>query len=178
MNSRSTLKVIISLHCVLVSLAVADGGGGGAMPGFVKDGVGTEAVQRTLALDEEARKEALRIMGVRYPESSVTYWHSDARTGWVLQGRGRSGEFTAGFVVAAGRIVDCHVLEYRESRGRDIRSKRFLRQFRDAALRDDQQLDRRIDGITGATISVKSITNLARLALYFDQEIQPPAATE
>jgi Na+-translocating ferredoxin:NAD+ oxidoreductase RnfG subunit len=177
MNSRSTLKVIVWLHCVLGSLAVADGGGG-AVPAFVKDGLGPEAVQRTLELDEETRTETLRIMGGRYPETTVAYWQSGTRTGWILQGRGRSGEFTAGFVVSAGRIVDCRVLEYRESHGKAIKSERFLRQFRDAALRDDRQLDRRIDGLTGATISVKSITNLARLALYFDQKIPPPAATE
>jgi len=179
MNSRSTLKAIIWLHCALGSLAVADGGGGAMpVPAFVKDGVGMEAVQRALELDAEARMETLRIMGGRYPVSPVTYWQTDTRTGWILHGRGRSGVFTAGFVIAEGRIVDCRVLEYRERHGNAIKSKSFLQQFLDAGLRDDRQLDRRIDGVTGATISVTSFTNLARLALYLDQKVQPPGAAE
>ena len=168
MRSKDTVKAIIRLYCVLGSLAVA-AGGGELLPDFINDALGTNAVRRALVLDEAAGTEVLRIMDGNDPETRVAYWQAAASTAWILQGRGRTGVFTAGFVVYEGRIVDCRVLEYHESHGRAIKSKRFLRQFRNAGLRDDRQLDRRIDGVTGATISVKSITNLARLALFLDQ---------
>ncbi len=168
MRSKDTVKAIIRLYCVLGSLAVV-AGGGELLPDFFNDALGTNAVRHELVLDEATNTEVLRIMGGNYPETRIAYWQVDASTAWILQGRGRTGVFTSGFVVSDGRIADCSVLEYHESYGKAIKSKRFLRQFQKAGLRDDRQLDRRIDGVTGATISVKSITNLARLALFLDQ---------
>jgi hypothetical protein len=49
-----------------------------------------------------------------------------------------------------------------------VRAERFVRQFKGASLTKDRGLNRRIDGITGATISVNAMKNMARLALYLD----------
>ena len=84
---------------------------------------------------------------------------------WVLETRGRSNTITVGFVVRDGRIQKTEVLVYRERRGREILARSFLRQFEGVSLTEQHRLDRRIDGITGATISVNTMQNLARLAL-------------
>jgi hypothetical protein len=115
------------------------------------------------------------ILGHAYPRASVTYWRADGKTVWILDGRGKSGWFKAGFAVSEGRITLCEVLDYRESRGREVRSRRFLRQFDGLALRrGTHELDRRVDGISGATISVNAMLNLARLALLLDAAAHDP----
>jgi hypothetical protein len=108
------------------------------------------------------------ILGYVYPHPHVNYWRTGGKTVWILEGRGRSSRFTAGFVLDGGRIAASEVLDYRGDRGREIRSRSFLRQFVGAGLRENRKLDRKIDGITGATISVNAVENLARLALYLD----------
>ena len=61
------------------------------------------------------------------------------------------------------------VLVYRESRGEEVRTPSFLKQFKDAKLTRGDRLDREIDGIAGATLSVGAMERMARLALFFDQ---------
>jgi hypothetical protein len=64
------------------------------------------------------------------------------------------------------------VLEFRESRGWEVRYPFFTDQFGGIGLRPDLQLDRPIDGISGATLSVRALKKLARLALYLTQQTQ------
>jgi hypothetical protein len=59
------------------------------------------------------------------------------------------------------------VLAFRESRGWEIRHPAFTQQFKDATLIDNA-LDRHIDGVSGATLSVWAMTAVTRLALYLD----------
>ena len=58
------------------------------------------------------------------------------------------------------------VLEFRESRGWEVRYPFFTDQYNDARLDARDQIDRRIDGITGATLSVNAVTRVVRLALF------------
>ena len=63
------------------------------------------------------------------------------------------------------------VLVFRESRGWEVRYPFFTEQFADASLKAETKLDRKIDGISGATLSVDALIKLARLALFLDQYI-------
>ena len=63
-------------------------------------------------------------------------------------------------------FLDHKVLVFRESRGWEVRHPFFTDQFRDAGLTGELALDRNIDGISGATLSVRALSRLARLALY------------
>ena len=58
-----------------------------------------------------------------------------------------------------------------EIRGDEIRHDFFTQQFKQARLKTDNQLDRTIDGISGATMSVRALTKLARLALFLSTQI-------
>lgn len=103
------------------------------------------------------------------PESlRVRYWRRDARSAWILDEIGREKPITAGFVIENGRLVRVQVLVFRESRGWEIRHEFFTRQFDGAQLGDDRRLDRSIDNITGATMSVSAMKRMARLALYLE----------
>ena len=62
------------------------------------------------------------------------------------------------------------MLAFRESWGNEIRYHIFSQQFNDVTL-VNQQLDRHINGLSGATMSVRAMIDMARLALYLDNLI-------
>jgi hypothetical protein len=123
---------------------------------------------RSAAVTGEVARVCADVLKHPYPRKTVQYWGESAKRIWVLSARGKHGLITAGFVVEGGRISVSRVLADREQRGRPIRSDRFLRQFKGTGLRDGNKLDRRIDGITGATISSTAMTKMALLALRLD----------
>lgn len=63
------------------------------------------------------------------------------------------------------RVKDTAVMVYRESRGGEVRSRRFLRQYRGKTLRDPIRSNRDIVNVSGATISVHSMNSGVRKAL-------------
>lgn len=109
------------------------------------------------------------IVGSALPALRQKYWREGERTVWILEAIGRDKPITAGYVVERGAIVRSAILVYRESRGAEVRHGFFTEQFTGARLRSDDTLDRNIDGITGATLSVHAISGLARVALLLDR---------
>ena len=93
------------------------------------------------------------------------------RTVWVLDEIGKEMPITVGIVIRNGAIERVQVLVYRESRGWEGKSPAFTAQYAGARLESGQKLDRQIDGISGATLSVRALNRLARLALLFDRHI-------
>jgi hypothetical protein len=55
------------------------------------------------------------------------------------------------------KVKDVAVLVYRESRGGEVKRRRFLSQYRGKTSRDPIDLNRDIINISGATISVRSL---------------------
>ena len=70
-----------------------------------------------------------------------------------------------------GKILDVKVLIFRESRGWEVKYPFFTDQFKDATLVTGNNLDRKIDGISGATLSVNALTKLGRLALFLHKHV-------
>lgn len=66
---------------------------------------------------------------------------------------------------AKGKVGQVAVMEYRESRGGEVREKRFLRQFQDKSLSDPIRVDEDITNYTGATLSSHAIARGVRKAL-------------
>lgn len=112
------------------------------------------------------------ILGHRAVSLRVRYWRADERTAWILEEIGREKPITAGFVIDGGRLVDVQVLAFRESRGWEIKHDFFTAQFDGVRLTSDRMLDRPIDNITGATLSVNAMRRMARLALFLDGEVR------
>lgn len=111
------------------------------------------------------------ILGQRYRKIRIPYWRDANRTVWILERIGKELPITAGFVVNNNQIEDFKVLIFRESRGWEIRNEFFTRQFDGAHLVQKEQLDRSIDNITGATLSVNAMKKLSRMALYLHQHV-------
>jgi hypothetical protein len=137
---------------------------------FVAEVFGARPAPKVLWLTKEIQAEASAILGHPPPQLRQRYWADSRRSVWILEEIGKEEPITAGFVVVDGRIDHARVLVYRESRGQEVRQGSFLQQFRDAKLAGGGRLDRDIDGIAGATLSVRAMQRMARLALYFDRK--------
>lgn len=121
-------------------------------------------------LTGEKRKVVTEILQHRPDRLRVRYWARDGRSAWILEEIGKEKPITVGIVIENGRITRIRVLIFRESRGDEVRHAFFTRQFDQAGLAPGHRLDRPIDGISGATLSVRALTKLARVALYLDRQ--------
>jgi len=119
-----------------------------------------------------------KTLGHDYPALRVRYWIKNKRSAWILDEIGKDKPITAGFVIQNNRLESVRVLVFRESRGEEIHYPSFTEQFAGAVLNDKQQLDRRIDGISGATLSVNAIRKLATVALQLSNYIMKQQANK
>ena len=69
-----------------------------------------------------------------------------------------------------GRILDIAVMIYRESRGREVSRKRFLKQFEGKSIKDSLSTNKDIIRITGATVSVQAVCRGVKKMLAFINE--------
>jgi Na+-translocating ferredoxin:NAD+ oxidoreductase RnfG subunit len=125
-----------------------------------------------LWLDKTLKKQITDILNHKYKSLRVRYWQQEKKSVWILEEIGKEKPITTGIVVNDGHIEKVKVLEFRESRGWEIRHEFFTDQFKQAKLKDDYQLDKTIDNISGATLSVRAVKKLAKIALLLDQHIR------
>lgn len=123
------------------------------------------------ALEKETIKKILR-----HPPSfqRVRYWRKGNSTVWLLEEIGKHKPITAGFWLEHGVIKKAKVLAFRESRGWEIKYPYFLKQFKGASLQENNTLHANIDGISGATLSVRAMKKMAHIALYLNQQESGP----
>ena len=132
-----------------------------------------ERVWTPSAAEHAAMEGALerRLVETRYPILLV-YDGAERFLGWALvteeRGKYRPITFLVG-ITPELRVKDTAVMVYRESRGGQVRSRRFLGQYRGKSLRDPIRTSRDIVNISGATISVHSMNAGVRKALMVVQ---------
>lgn len=133
---------------------------------------GVDAPWKTLWVDKGLRENIEAIVGRSFIPFRIRYWGEGHRTGWVFEEIGKELPITVGVVVEDGHIVNLTVLEYRESRGGEVVYPFFTDQFTEVKLKRDKPyaLNKTIDGITGATLSVRALKKMATLALYCHQQ--------
>jgi hypothetical protein len=136
---------------------------------FVAEVFGSTPAPKVLWLTRDLQSQAAAILGHPPVQLRQRYWSEGRKSVWILEETGKEELITAGFVVVDGRIDHVRVLVYRESRGQEVQQGVFLKQFKDAKLAQGNRLDRDIDGIIGATLSVGAMERMARLALLFDR---------
>ncbi|HEY4732052.1 MAG TPA: FMN-binding protein [Gammaproteobacteria bacterium] len=124
-----------------------------------------------LWITKTLNQDIQEILGHELGVLRIRYWQHGGKTAWILEETGKEQLITTGLVVNNGKIDQLKVLIYRESRGMEVRHPFFTDQFKDAYLQTNKQLDRSIDGISGATVSVRALTKLARLALFLHHHV-------
>lgn len=126
---------------------------------------------KRLWLTKEDKAVIADILQHNYSRMRVNYWQLGTETVWVLDEIGKEKPITIGVHIKAQKISQLKVLTFRESRGDEVRHDFYVQQFINAQLQDSNQLSQHIDGITGATLSVRATTKIARLALWLDAKV-------
>jgi len=140
---------------------------------------GVRTTREASALGADARTRLEKQLGRHIDEDSVdvtrVYDAQNALVGYAVVteevGKYRPITFMVG-VTPQLTVRDVSVLVYRESRGGEVKRKRFLSQYRGKNAKDPIDVDRDIINISGATISVRSLNAgvkrvLAELTLLF-----------
>lgn len=133
---------------------------------FVRENFsGDLPVANHIWLTGDLKNQVKAILSHPYEKLRIKYWMNDNKSAWILEEIGKVEFITTGIIIDSGKISKMEVLAFRESRGWEIKYPFFLKQFINTSLKNNTQLDQTIDGITGATLSVRAVTKVARLAL-------------
>jgi len=143
---------------------------------FIRQSLGELPKAQVLWLNDKQKADIEQILAHKFNKLRIRYWAKPAQSVWILDEIGKESPITVGIHIAKGQIANTKVLVYRESRGDEVRHEFFTDQFKSATLSDDLQLNKHIDGITGATLSVRALTKLSRIALYLDATVQSQEA--
>lgn len=137
---------------------------------------GGTPTQEILWPSAELRVQLADILGHK-PSLRFKYWAANGRTVWILDEIGKDRPITAGVTIAHDRIENVKVLVFRESRGWEVKHDFFTRQFANLWLDSQHALSGKVDNITGATLSVKAMTRMAKAALLMHQHTPQATAT-
>ena len=145
-------------------------------PEFLTENFNTPQTKaESLWLTPELKKLTSEILGRPIRGMRARYYSEGEKTAWILEEIGKEKPITVG-VVIAGKLEDFHiehvkVLAFRESRGWEVRYPSFTNQYKNVKMTPNYKLDQYIDGITGATLSVRALNKIARLALFYHQQV-------
>ena len=127
---------------------------------------------KILWLTKEDKRVVADILSHKYNRMRIRYWQRDDDSVWILDEIGKEKPITIGVHInihqGQQKIRKLKVLTFRESRGDEVRHDFYTKQFINASLDSEKQLTQGIDGITGATLSVRATTKVARLALWLN----------
>lgn len=127
---------------------------------------GAPPVPQKLWIRKEMQQAIQKIMDRRLKTLRLTYWSQDGRVAYILEEIGKEKPITVGLVIGKEGMEQIKVLEFREVRGWEVRYPFFTDQFNGVSLLPGFKLNKKIDGISGATLSVNALTRLAKLSLY------------
>lgn len=127
---------------------------------------------KVLRLTKELQKKAQFILKHKVGFLRSRYWQTAEQSVWIINEIGKTKPITTAVVIKNNTIILVKVLAFRESRGWEVKHDFFTDQFKQISLNTDLSLSQPIDGISGATLSVRALTKVAQLALLFDSQIQ------
>lgn len=126
--------------------------------------------QQALWFTGDQREAIKELLGQEPGALRQRYWGSGRRTAWILEEIGKERPITIGIAVDGERISRVEILTFRESRGWEVRYPFFTDQFVGLELNDKGRLSGHVDGITGATLSVRAVKKVAQLALFLHSQ--------
>ncbi len=122
-------------------------------------------------IKDELRDQVETILQHKYKGKRLRYWKQQQRSAWILEEIGKKKPITVGIVIEDQKITRVKVLVFRETRGWEVRYPFFTDQFNSLTLTEDHELSHHVDGVSGATLSVRALKKLARIALLLDQVV-------
>ena len=130
-----------------------------------------------LTLTPEQKDLIQRRIGWNFPETSFECYigETDGKIdGWALVqntiGKHKPMTYMVG-VNPDGEVINVEVLIYRESRGSEVRKKRFNYQYEGKTVYDPIRINRDIINISGATMSVRSMSAGVKRTLVIVDEV-------
>ena len=120
-------------------------------------------------IKDELRQQIESILQHKYKTKRTRYWSKNNRSVWILEEIGKKKPITVGIIIDEHKISLLKVLIFRETRGWEVRYPFFSKQFNQLSLTNNNELSKNIDGISGATLSVRALTKLARIALLLNK---------
>ena len=152
-----------------------------------------DALKLMFPQSERIRKEVLKIspekklpieerIGWKFPEDSFEVYigETGAKTdGYALVqntiGKHKPMTYMVG-VDNTGHVLNVELLVFREARGSEVRTKRFNVQYEGKTVLDPVRLNKDIINISGATMSVRSMTaGIKRVLVLVDEFYLKPA---
>jgi Na+-translocating ferredoxin:NAD+ oxidoreductase RnfG subunit len=152
-----------------------------------------DALKLMFPQSERIRKEALRLtqekklhveerIGWKFPEDSFEVYVGETGKqvdGYALIqntiGKHKPMTYMVG-VDAQGRVSNVELLVFREARGSEVRTKRFNVQYEGKTVLDPVRINKDIINISGATMSVRSISaGVKRVLVLVDEFYLKPA---
>jgi hypothetical protein len=153
--------------------------GGGAFAGpkvyqkpsdFIKSALGVIPATQAITLTTTQQRQVRALLGKNYKTKAIRYWASNGKTAYILAEIGKTEYITTGIVVKNNKVEAVKVLVYRESHGREVARAAFTNQFKGTSLKSNSHLSKNPRNVAGATLSVRALTKLARLALFLDSQ--------
>jgi Na+-translocating ferredoxin:NAD+ oxidoreductase RnfG subunit len=152
-----------------------------------------DALKLMFPKSERIRKEVLRLssekklqieerIGWKFPEESFEVYVGETGTqinGYALVqntiGKHKPMTYMVG-VDSTGHVLNVELLVFREARGSEVRTKRFNVQYEGKTASDPVRLYKDIINISGATMSVRSMTaGIKRVLVVVDEFYLKPA---
>jgi len=152
-----------------------------------------DGVKIMLPKSERIRKDVIKLspekktqieerIGWKFPEQSFEVYIGETGTevdGYALVqntiGKHKPMTYMVG-VDSKGHVSDVELLVFRESRGSEIRQKRFNAQYEGKTVLDPVRINKDIINISGATMSVRSMSaGIKRVLVLVDEFYLKPA---
>ncbi len=135
-----------------------------------------QVLAEELRLTPEQKARVQEKIGWKFPEDSFRAFKAESNgkvDGYaVIQetiGKHRPITYIVG-VTPDGKVSDIEILVYRESKGSEVRMKRFNSQYEGKTPLDPIRINKDIINITGATMSVRSVSAGVKRALVLVDE--------
>lgn len=144
---------------------------------------GTERVRKDVIRLSQEKKDAIeQRIGWKFPEESFELYigeTGDRIDGYAMVhntiGKHKHMTYMVG-VDNRGACTDVELLVFREAKGSEVRRKRFNAQYEGKTVSDPIRINKDIINITGATMSVRSISaGVKRVLVLVDEFYLKPA---
>lgn len=130
-----------------------------------------------ITITEDQKRLIVERIGWHFPESTFDCFIGETKgktDGWAFIqhtiGKHKPMTYMVG-VAPDGEVTNVEILVYRESRGSEVRKKRFNYQYQGKTIDDPIRINRDVINISGATMSVRSMSAGVKRALVLADEL-------